>query len=82
MAKEENNPVIHPNHYNWIPNIECLDVVENFNFNLGCAMKYIWRSPYRETKKNDLVGAMKDLQKSVFYLEREIERIKESIKDG
>lgn len=71
QIQTKNNPVVHPNHYNWLPNIECLDVVEYFNFNLGCAIKYVWRVP---VKNRDV--AIIDLRKAVFYLEREIERIK------
>jgi len=82
--QEKNNPIFHPNHYNWIPRIECLDVVEHFTFNLGCAMKYIWRSPYRLVLNDDPDVAIQDLKKGIFYLEREIDRLEElkEIADG
>ena len=70
QIQTRNNPVEHPNHYNWIPKIECLDVVEHFNFNLGCAVKYIWRAPTKMTNEK-----VEDLCKAVFYLEREIKRL-------
>ena len=69
QIQTENNPVEHPNHYNWIPDIECLDVVEHFNFNLGCAIKYVWRAPVRNHEEY-----MIDLYKASFYIQREIER--------
>ena len=59
--------VNHPNHYNTL-GIECIDVVENFNFNRGNAMKYIWRAGL----KGD---AIQDLQKAAWYINREIERL-------
>lgn len=65
--KEEKNPekVNHPEHYNQkVPGIECIDVVENFGFNLGNVIKYIWR----EEDKDSLI----DLKKAMWYLEREI----------
>lgn len=38
------NNVNHPDHYSIkVPGIECIDVAEHFNFNLGNTIKYIWR---------------------------------------
>ena len=60
--------VNHPDHYNSIPGIECIDVVEHFNFNLGNAIKYIWRAGLKQ-------GAdwRTDLEKALWYIEREIQ---------
>lgn len=60
--------VNHPNHYNQIPGIECIDVVENFDFNVGNAIKYLWRAGLKH-------DALEDLQKAAWYCNREIERI-------
>jgi len=60
--------VNHPKHYSNLPNIECIDVVENFNFNRGNAIKYIWRA---SEKGNEI----EDLQKALWYIQREIERM-------
>ena len=57
----------HPNHYNQIPDVECIDVVEWMNFNLGNVVKYVWRC---DDKDDDI----RDLRKAVWYLEREISR--------
>jgi len=62
------NNVNHPTHYNLVPEVECIDVVENFNFNRGNAIKYIWRAG---AKGEDI----EDLQKAIWYLQREIERV-------
>lgn len=70
QLQTRNNPVEHPNHYSWIPEIECLDVVEYFNFNLGCVIKYVWRAPTKTRKEK-----IEDLRKAAFYLEREIARL-------
>jgi hypothetical protein len=60
--------VNHPPHYNAHPSgIECIDVVEHMNFNLGNAIKYIWRC----SLKGD---AIEDLRKAAFYIAREIDR--------
>lgn len=60
------DPVDHPKHYNSHPSgIECIDVVEHMSFNLGNAIKYIWRA---DEKGN----AIEDLRKAAWYLQREI----------
>lgn len=64
------NTVNHPAHYNAHPaGIECIDVVEAYNFNIGNAMKYLWRAGL----KSD--NAVEDLEKAEWYCRREIERI-------
>ena len=67
--KEER--VVHPDHYNWIPGVECLDVAEHFSFNLGSVLKYIWRGPFKKDSAESII----DYRKAIFYLEREIARI-------
>lgn len=63
--------VNNPSHYTSHPSgIECIDVTRHFSFNLGNAMKYIWRC---DLKKD----AIEDLKKAVFYLNDEI-KLRES----
>lgn len=60
--------VNHPAHYNAHPSgIECIDIVEEFGFNVGNAIKYLWRAGL----KGD---ALEDLQKAEWYIRREIQR--------
>jgi hypothetical protein len=60
----------HPSHYNKHPSgVECIDIVEHCNFNLGNAIKYIWRAGL----KSD--NAIDDLKKAAWYCQREIERL-------
>jgi hypothetical protein len=60
--------VNHPPHYTaHASGIECITVVEHMSFNLGNAVKYIWRS--------DLKGnTIEDLKKAIWYINREISR--------
>lgn len=60
--------VNHPAHYNAHPSgIECITVVEHMGFNVGNAIKYLWRA--------DEKGApIEDLRKAAWYVQREIER--------
>jgi hypothetical protein len=61
---------INPPHYKRHPSgIECIAVVRHMGFNLGNAVKYIWRAG----EKGD---AVEDLEKAVWYLRDEIERLK------
>lgn len=61
------DPVNHPSHYTSHPSgIECIDITEHFNFNIGNAIKYLWR---HEGK-----NGIEDLQKAAWYVQREIER--------
>lgn len=62
--------VDHPAHYNSHPSgIECIDVVEDLPFNIGNAVKYLYR---REKKGSD---AIVDLEKSRWYADRELARV-------
>lgn len=63
------DPVNHPKHYTEHPSgVECIQITEHMTFNLGNAVKYIWRA--------DLKGKqVEDLKKAVWYINREIERI-------
>jgi len=64
--------VNHPSHYNSHPSgIECIQVTEHMNFCLGNAIKYLWRAG----EKNG-TSAVTDLEKAAWYINREIERLK------
>ena len=66
------DPVNHPKHYTAHPSgFECITITEHMGFNLGNAMKYIWRA---DLKNN----AIEDLEKAKWYLTREIEKRKSS----
>lgn len=73
-AKAEQKPsdemVNHPKHYN-MHCIEPINVIEDWklNFNLGSTVKYIARCDYKE-------NPIQDLEKALWYLNREIERRK------
>lgn len=65
-----NDPVNHPKHYTDHPSgIECIQITEHMGFNLGNAMKYIWRC---DLKKD----AIEDLEKAVWYINRELQKRK------
>ena len=64
--------VDHPDHYNK-GSIEVIDFIEDweFNFNRGSAIKYICRAGIKDPNKE-----MEDLEKVIWYIQREIELIR------
>jgi hypothetical protein len=67
-CKEDNDTVNKPKHYTEHPSgIECIQVTEHMGFNLGNAIKYIWRC---DLKKD----AIEDLKKAKWYIDREINK--------
>ena len=71
-TKELVDTVNHPKHYKTHPSgIECITITEHTNFCLGNALKYIWRAEWKGNKKEDL-------EKAIWYLRRELERIEAS----
>lgn len=60
--------VNHPSHYNWHPSgVECVVIAEAFGYNVGNAIKYLWRCDHKR-------DAVEDLKKARWYIDREIQR--------
>lgn len=71
-----NSNVDHPCHYNSGEakcdcgrRIECIDVTRHMSFNLGNAVKYLWRWKHK--------GGIEDLKKARWYLHDEIEKLED-----
>jgi hypothetical protein len=69
MPHEANSPkpdyVNHPPHYATHPSgVECVDIAEHLSFNLGNALKYLWRAKMKDEH-------IENLEKCLWYLERE-----------
>ena len=67
-AAVEEDVVNHPTHYTSHPSgIECIQITEHMGFNMGNALKYIWRA--------DLKGkSIQDMEKAIYYIKREINK--------
>lgn len=62
----DHDPVNSPRHYLSHPSgVECIQITEHMNFNLGNCVKYVWRADLK-------LDAIEDLKKARFYLDREI----------
>jgi hypothetical protein len=69
FTTEMTDPVNNPVHYTDHPSgIECIQITEHMNFNLGNAIKYIWRAGLKGKH-------LEDLKKAVWYINREITRL-------
>lgn len=63
--------VNHPQHYTSDPSgIECIQVVRHRNYNIGNAIKYLWRAGLKNEEKH-----IEDLKKAIFYIQDEIKRL-------
>lgn len=75
MAKKDN--VNHPKHYTSDPSgIECIDITRHRNFNVGNAIKYLWRAGLKtDADKSFINKQIEDLEKAVWYIVDEIHRL-------
>jgi hypothetical protein len=74
---QEIDMVNHPKHYTSDPSgVECIDITRHRNFNVGNAIKYLWRAGLKEdSNKSIKKKQIEDLQKAVFYINDEIKRL-------
>jgi hypothetical protein len=77
VSKNKNDQINHPKHYTSDPSgIECIDITRHRNFNIGNAIKYLWRAGLKEDKDRKLIDKqVEDLNKAVWYLVDEIHRL-------
>lgn len=77
------NNVDHPKHYNSHPSgVECITITEHMNFNVGNAVKYLWRAGLKSGPSQAATEAaarseqtLEDLKKARWYGDREIKRL-------
>jgi len=63
--------VNHPAHYTSDPSgVECIQIVRHRNYNIGNAIKYLWRAGLKNEDKH-----IEDLKKAIFYISDEIKRL-------
>ena len=80
-GKDESKPVEreirHQEYYKTKSGLECIDVAQDFDLNLGNAIKYIWRAGKKfENGLSTKEKAIEDLQKAKVYIDYEIIKIK------
>jgi hypothetical protein len=71
----DDDKINHPSHYNsgnarcsCGRRIECIDITRHLNFNIGNAIKYLWRAEHKGAR-------LEDLKKAAWYINDEIQKI-------
>ena len=68
--------VKHPSHYAFPNGLEAIDIARHLNFNLGNVVKYVCRAGRKsEEGMTNKEKQVEDLQKALFYLQDELQRI-------
>ena len=68
------DPVDNPEHYTVDPSgVECIQITRHRNFNVGNAIKYLWRAGLKDSN-----SVTQDLRKAIFYIQDEIARLEEN----
>lgn len=81
MNKDEEKAVITaPDHYTWVPGVECKKVVRHFDACKGQAIKYEWRAgrklyPDKSADESEVI----DLKKAIQWLNERISLLNERI---
>lgn len=75
MAEDRVN---HPRHYTSDPSgVECIEITRHRNFNVGNAIKYLWRNGLKdEADRTRREKQIEDLEKAIWYINDEIHRLR------
>jgi hypothetical protein len=73
-----------PKHYTSHPSgVECIEITQHYNFTIGNAIKYLWRQGLKDEASIDPVQKqIEDLNKAVWYIQKEIQNLKEGVYNG
>lgn len=81
-TKEEDNKehdaVNHPKHYTSHPSgVECIEITRHYNFDIGNAIKYLWRAGLKkEQGLSDVEKEIEDCKKAIWYINDHIKHLK------
>ena len=71
-----NHTVDHPSYYQDPSGVECITVARYRDFNIGNALKYLWRAGFKtEEGISNVDKQIQDLQKAIFYIKDEINKL-------
>lgn len=74
----KNDKVNNPKHYTSHPSgVECIDITRHYDFCIGNAIKYLWRSGLKtEEGYSDIDKEIEDLEKAIWYINDKIKTLK------
>lgn len=77
---KKHDSVNHPKHYCSHPSgIECIEISRHYNFDIGNAMKYLWRAGLKkEQGLSDVEKEIEDCKKAIWYINDHIKHLKNS----
>ena len=81
-TKEEDNKehdaVNHPKHYTSHPSgVECIEITRHYTFDIGNAIKYLWRAGLKkEQGLSDVEKEIEDCKKAIWYINDHIKHLK------
>lgn len=82
MKEEQTDRVNHPSYYQDPSGVECITVTRHRDFNIGNAIKYLWRAGLKgEEGLSNKEKQIEDLQKAIFYINDEIKLLKDKDND-
>lgn len=82
MKEEKTDRVNHPSYYQDPSGVECITVTRHRDFNIGNAIKYLWRAGLKEEEGlSNKEKQIEDLQKAIFYINDEIKLLKDKGND-
>ena len=69
--------VNHPKHYTSHPSgIECIEVTRHYDFDIGNAIKYLWRNGLKaDYGRAQIDKQIEDLNKAIWYINDEIKKL-------
>jgi len=81
MPDKRGEMVNHPKHYNEHPSgIECIAIIRHYNFDIGNALKYLWRQGLKkEAGIEDFKKQIEDCEKAIWYIQDHINQLKKQI---
>lgn len=73
--------VNNPDYYNSPSKVRCIDVVRYKDFNIGNAIKYLWRAGEKhEEGLSNVDKQIEDLEKAIWYINDEIKLLRDGTK--
>ena len=72
-----NDNINHPKHYNSHPSgIECIEITRYYPFNVGSAIKYLWRAGLKkDSSLSDREKEIEDLGKAIWFIQDRIDQL-------
>lgn len=69
--------VNHPKHYTSHPSlVECIAITRHYNFDIGNAIKYLWRQGLKkEASIDDVSKQIEDCRKAIWYITDHIKQL-------